>query len=436
MDSKFRIDNLMQNNKEDTVDLKGLAEECAFWMKNIQGTDDEMELHAMMLKNCTAGDENARNYVISKIKYFLAGKGINEESLNDRIARKIYSENYGLSIIDEFDNDKSISEIFVNGTSPVWIEKNGKRIPTNVRFRSNNEVINIIRRAIEFSNQTIQETNPRVHATRHDNTRVYAAIPPIARVPYLRIRNLQSFVPTEENYLKNDTMSEEMLEALSIYVKRRANILVIGAMSSGKTTLLKFLPKFIPDDQTLAVLETTAELFLEELYPEKNIMSLTEDLKIGITMEDLFIDALRSSADRIICAEARGKESNQLVEAMTRGMEGSMSSIHSSGASEAIEDLARMCLLDNRNRNEDALRSTIAKSINIIVSIRKCDDGKRRIMDISEILFDKNTGKYSNSTLFAYDMKKGEFIRKNRISPRLVDKLAYFGAKDEELKIL
>lgn len=428
---KFNIKEFIE--KEDVnLDIERLSEEFLDWMRDNLNKEDHLDLHVKMLKDCTAGDRDAQNYVMYKIMYFLIGKGLDKEDL-EGVADAIYSKNYGLGVLDGLDRDEEVGEIFVNGTGPVWIEKDGRRLKTNIRFKSNDELIKVIRRAIEFSNQSITEIEPRVHANRYDNSRLYAVIPPIASRPYLRIRKFKNFRVDEENYLEIGTISGDMLKALSILVKCRANILIIGPMSSGKTTLLKLLAGYIPEDQVITVLETTPELHLDEMYPEKNIMSIWENKDIGIEMEDLFIDVLRSSADRIICGEARGKEANQLVEGMTRGMEGSIATIHSSGAYESVDDLARMCALANRNIDIGVIKRTIANAVDIVVHMHRCVDGTRKVIDISEIIYDGGRGRYDANKIFEWD---GGFKRVGGISEKLIEKLSYYGIKSEEVKFL
>lgn len=401
------------------------------------GNDDLRRKHTEMLIRCSAGDNSAKEYVKSLIQKYLIDEGYRGEEVLNELTDKIYSKNWGLGHLDKYDND-DIDEIIVHGTK-ILIQKQGHVTKVEEEFASYDETIAVIRRCLEFDkSQDINDKNCIVLTKRIDGSRVTAVIPRVGKMPYLNIRKFESFMPTTENMLKSDTLSEEMVDALKILAKGRANTVVIGEMGSGKTTFMKWLLGYIPDDLIVGTLETTFELHLEKLYPEKHWVQLEE--QHDYSLQDLFAVMLRQNVDIMLVGESRSYEVNELIKAMSRGHSGSIGTAHSIGPSEVIDDFADMILESGKSVDLQALKYRIARAVDIVIKFRKLPDRSRKCAGIYEIVTDANDMKYKAVPLFEFEMDEenphdaGIHIRKNTITDGLKAKLNEYGVRMSEIE--
>lgn len=404
----------------------------------VQSGNEEMRRkHTEMLIRCSAGDRDAKEYVKSLIYKNLIEEGIREEELLKELTDKIYSQNWGLGHLDKYDND-DVDEIMVHGTK-ILIQKKGEVIKVPEEFGSYEETIAIIRRCLEFDkSQDINEKNCVVQTKRIDGSRVTAVIPRVGKMPYLNIRKFDSFMPTTENMIKTQTVTEQMVEVLQLLAKGRANIVVIGEMGSGKTTFMKWLLGFIPENLVVGTLETTFELHLEKLYPNKHWIQLEE--QDDYSLQDLFAVMLRQNVDIMLVGESRSYEVNELIKAMSRGHSGSIGTAHSIGAMEVIDDFADMILESGKNVNLQALKYRIARAIDIVIKFRKLPNRRRVCAGIYEIITDGKNMEYSAIPIFEFEIDEenpqdtGEHVKKNNISEGLKKKLNEYGVRMSEIE--
>lgn len=411
-------------------------------MTEIKGTPEEIEAHNRLLARCAIGDKSAQMSVKAMIKKIIEKDyQLAQPPVSDLLVKKIYENNYGLGAIDDLFNDPTINEIWVNGYEHIWIEKGGIKYRLKDRsFKNDEDVIRVIRLLLQFDKKDITMQMPMQESRMLDGSRLTVLIPPVAKRPYINIRKFEAFDVTTENLLKAGTLTQEMVDWLAKAVRGRSNILIIGETGSGKTSLLKWLVSFVPENLRIGTIETNFELKLDEKYPERNIFSYEEHPELNITMSDLFKKCLRSSPDIIICGEARGAEADELIRAMRRGHPGSISTIHTNSPETAIDDLAEMINEDGRRRDPIQLRYRIASAIDLIIQIRRFDEtGVRRITRITEVVTVSNSYDYYMQDIFRFevdkdDPTKGEFKKVGRISEELKKKLNYFGLPYDEIK--
>ncbi len=321
-------------------------------------------------------------------------KLIAEESLpmtlaeRERLVEEILDEVFGLGPLEALLKDPSVSDIMVNGFDNVYVERGGRVVETNIRFKDAAHVRMIIERIVSNIGRRIDDSSPIVDARLADGSRVCAVIPPLSLIgPVMSIRRFGKKLLTVEDLLRNETFTSGMLDFLSGCVEARLNIIVSGGSGSGKTTMLNTLSRFIPDEQRLVTIEDTAELTLQQSH----IVRLeTRPPNIegagAITQRDLVINALRMRPDRIIIGECRGSEAFDMMQAMNTGHDGSMTTVHANTSRDAFSRLETMVMMASQHVPDYVIRQMLSSAVNIVVQMNRLTDGSRKIMSIAEVL--------------------------------------------------
>lgn len=348
----------------------------------------------------------------------------------DRLILEIIQEAKGYGPLDPLLADPLISDILVNGANNVYVEKNGKLYKTNVTFKDNQHLRNIIERIVSKVGRRIDEKSPMVDARLTDGSRVNAIIPPLAiDGPSLSIRKFKHDAGSMESLLKWNSLTKEMAETLSLAVKARLNIVISGGTGAGKTTLLNSLSSQIPNDERIITIEDSAELALQQ---EHIVRLETRPANIEgtgqIAARDLVINALRMRPDRIIIGECRGAESLDMLQAMNTGHDGSLTTLHANSARDALSRLETMCMYSGIDLPEKNIKSQIASAIDIIIQVSRMQDGTRKVSSVSEITGMEGTV-ISMQEIFAFEQTGFENSKvighhlSTGIRPKFVDKL-------------
>jgi len=328
------------------------------------------------------------------IKQFVEGQLINtfkNVPLNkyekDRLIKEIIQEAKGYGPLDPLLEDSTISDILVNGAKSVFVERNGKLFKTNVTFKDNQHLRNIIERIVSKVGRRIDEKSPMVDARLVDGSRVNAIIPPLAiDGPSLSIRKFKHDMGNLQSLLKWGSLSEEMAETLSMAVKGKLNIIISGGTGAGKTTLLNSLSAQIPNDERIITIEDSAELALQQEHIVRLETRLANIEGTGqIAARDLVINALRMRPDRIIIGECRGAETLDMLQAMNTGHDGSLTTLHSNSARDAISRLETMVMYSGIDLPEKNIKSQISSAVDLIIQASRLQDGSRKIVSVSEI---------------------------------------------------
>jgi pilus assembly protein CpaF len=283
--------------------------------------------------------------------------------------------------------ENDITEILINGPRQVFIERRGQLLKSEATFRDSEHLLLIVQRMIAATGRRLDKYSPMVDARLPDGSRLNAVLnPPALNGPLIAIRRFGVRPLMAEDLLAKESLTAEMLDFLAACVKGRINILVSGGTGSGKTTLLNALSRFIPSSERIVTIEDTAELDLQQPHVAK-LEGQPADLegKGAITMRDLVRNSLRMRPDRIIVGECRGGEAFDMLQAMSTGHEGSMTTIHASNPREAIMRLELIVGLAGLDIPAMALRKLIASSIRLIVQVSRQTGGKRRVTSITEI---------------------------------------------------
>jgi pilus assembly protein CpaF len=283
--------------------------------------------------------------------------------------------------------ENDISEILINGPNQVFVERRGQLYLSDVVFRDHDHLLKVVGRMVSPSGRRLDPTSPMVDTRLSDGSRMNAVLcPPALNGPLVSIRRFGIRPLTIDDMLANHTLTPEMVDFLRACVKGRINIMISGGTGSGKTTLLNSLSRFIPGAERVVTIEDTAELELQQPHVAKLEAQPPDAEGRGeITMRDLVRNSLRMRPDRIIVGECRGGEAFDMLQAMSTGHEGSMTTLHASNAREAITRVELIVGLAGMEIPVGAIRKLIASSINLIVQVSRFASGKRKIVAISEI---------------------------------------------------
>jgi pilus assembly protein CpaF len=309
-----------------------------------------------------------------------------------------------LSVIQPLADDREISEIMVNGKDCVFIERSGRIHDAGVSFESVEELEEVIRRIAAGVHREINELNPILDARLEDGSRVNAVYKNIAlNGPILTIRKFPESRISMEDLLRFGAITEEAAGFIKKMVICGYNIFISGGTSSGKTTFLNVLSNYIPKDERIIVIEDSAELQITEI---KNIVRLecrnaNVQGKGGVTMRQLIKSSLRMRPNRIIVGEVRGEEVLDMIQAMNTGHDGSLSTGHGNSPKGMICRLETM-YLQAADFPIEAIRRQICEAIEIMVHLGRTADGKRRVLEITEVL-DMKAGEIELNPLFCFE---------------------------------
>ena len=353
------------------------------------------EVHRKLLErlNLSNIEELNRDSVVFEIKKIVRGL-LSEQTLplnlheREELVDQVLDEVFGLGPLEPLIKDAEISDILVNTYDQVIVERNGKLEPTDVRFKDDRHLLQVIDRIVSAVGRRIDDSSPMVDARLADGSRVNAIIPPLSiDGPHLSIRKFRRDVLSAEDMLRNTTLTEPMLEFMKGVVSSRLNVLISGGTGSGKTTFLNVLSSFIPTRERVLTIEDSAELQLRQPHVVRletrppNIEGVGE-----VPQRQLVINSLRMRPDRIIVGEVRGAEAVDMLQAMNTGHDGSLTTLHANSPRDAISRLETMISMAGLRLPEKGMRQQIASAIDIIVQVARLADGTRKIVNISEIV--------------------------------------------------
>jgi pilus assembly protein CpaF len=280
-----------------------------------------------------------------------------------------------------------VTEIMVNRFDQIYVERAGKIEHTPVKFLANDQLRGVIERIVAPLGRRIDEKVPMVDARLKDGSRVNAIIPPLAlKGPALTIRKFAKRKLIVPDLIGFGSLTEQMATFLGAAVEARMNIVISGGTGSGKTTLLNVLASFIPESERLVTIEDAAELRLQQPHVVRlETRPANIEGKGEITQRDLVKNALRMRPDRIIVGEVRAGEAFDMLQAMSTGHEGSMSTVHANSCRDALGRLEQMVGMAGLDMSPRTVRTQIASAIDIVVQLDRMSDGKRRVVSLHEI---------------------------------------------------
>src|SRR5918996_856883 len=354
----------------------------------------------------------------------------------DRLVMEVQHEVFGLGPLETLMKDPEIADILVNTHSQVFVERYGKLEKTDVRFRDDAHLMQIIERIVTRVGRRVDESSPMVDARLGDGSRVNAIIPPLALDgPVLSIRRFGSECLTINDLIQFNSVPPQIAEVAAACVKSRLNILVSGGTGAGKTTLLNCLSNYIPENERIVTIEDSAELKLQQ---EHVVRLETRPPNIegqgAVTQRDLVRNALRMRPDRIVVGEVRGGEALDMMQAMNTGHDGSLSTIHANSGRDALSRLETMMLMAGISLPERALREQVASALDVIVQLTRLSDGSRKLVEFTEVTGMEGST-ITTQNIFKFEQRGvengkvvGEFVATG-VMPSLMDRLERYGFK-------
>jgi pilus assembly protein CpaF len=353
-----------------------------------------------------------------------------------RLTQEISDEILGLGPLEPYLRDPEVTEIMVNGTSRIYVERGGRIFPTGATFSSEAHLRRVIDKIVSRVGRRVDESTPLTDARLPDGSRVNAVVPPAAiDGSVLTIRKFATDPYGADDLISFGTMPGPVAQLIAGCVQARLNIVISGGTGSGKTTTLNVLSSFLPDDERIITIEDAAELQLQQQHVvrlesrPRNIEGRGE-----ITTRDLVRNALRMRPDRIVVGEVRDGAALDMLQAMNTGHDGSITTIHANSPRDALSRLETMVLMAGMDLPVRAIREQAASAIDLIIHQQRLKDGTRRITHITEVI-GMESDVITTQDLFLFDFRmgvdaEGRFrgtLRSTGIRPGFFDRFHDFG---------
>ncbi|QDU40291.1 Putative conjugal transfer protein [Maioricimonas rarisocia] len=309
-------------------------------------------------------------------------------SERERLIEEVLDETFGFGPLEILMKEEGVADIMINGPKHVFIEKNGRIQRSEVTFRDNEHLMQILDRIVSKVGRRVDETSPMVDARLPDGSRLNAIIPPLALDgPSITIRRFGARPLSLEDLLNFGAFTPEMVMLLEGAIKARLNIIISGGTGSGKTTLLNTLSSFIPNDQRMITIEDAAELQLQQEHVLRlETRPANIEGKGRVTATDLVKNALRMRPDRIIIGECRGPETLDMLQAMNTGHEGSMTTVHANNPRDAVSRIETMVTMGGTELPLKAIRHQLASAVDLIIQASRLQGGPRKVTYVTEVL--------------------------------------------------
>lgn len=320
-----------------------------------------------------------------------------------------------LDLLQELIDDKSVSEIMVNGADSIFYERNGKIYTWDRHFESREKLEDVIQQIVSRSNRQVNESVPIVDARLSDGSRVNVVLDPVAlNGPILTIRKFPEEAITMEKLIEWESLSQEAADYLKILVQAGYNIFISGATSTGKTTFLNVLADYIPKTERVITIEDSAELQLHDIanLVRMEVRQADAEGVSSVTLRDLIKASLRMRPDRIIVGEVRGPEALDMIQSMNTGHDGSISTGHANSPEDMLSRIETMILMGS-DMPLPAIRKQIASSIDVIIQLGRLRDRSRRVTEITEVLSCDQNG-YVLNKLFQFN-ERDDLLRETSV---------------------
>jgi pilus assembly protein CpaF len=360
------------------------------------------------------------------------------------LAAELVNDMLGLGPLEPLLEDDSIADIMVNGPHRIFLERGGKVVQSDVRFRDTAHLANVCQRIAAAVGRRVDESSPMVDARLKDGSRVNIVFPPLALDgPYLSIRKFGKKTIDFARLIGFGALTPQVAAILQLASRARLNIIISGGTGSGKTTLMNALSRVIDARERVITVEDAAELQLQQPHVVRmETRPASLEGKGEVTQRDLVRNALRMRPDRIIIGEVRSGEAFDMLQAMNTGHDGSMSTVHANTTRDALTRVENMVQMGNMGLPSQAIRTQIVGAVDLIIQVERQRDGGRRVTQVTEVCGMEGDVVTMND-IFQFEMD-GEgpdgrlfgHYKVNRSTPGFIHRLAYFGLDREWMAIL
>ncbi len=367
----------------------------------------EEHLHARILEELDLSRE-VQDEELTEIIYRVLQEAGRREYLplaeKSALGRELFNAFRKLDLLQEFLEDEEITEIMINGTQSIFLEKQGRLFQSDKRFLSREKLEDVIQQIVAGSNRLVNEASPIVDARLADGSRVNVVLAPVAlNGPIVTIRKFPRESITMKQLIDWQSVSQEVAGFLALLVQAGYNIFISGGTGSGKTTFLNALSEFIPKDERIITIEDNAELRILDVPNLVSLEARNANVEGSgeVTIRELIRSALRMRPDRIIVGEVRGAEAIDMLQALNTGHDGSLSTGHANSPMDMLSRLETMVLM-GMDLPLAAIRRQIASGIDIIVHLGRLRDKSRKLLEVSEITAYRE-GEIELSPLYRYE---------------------------------
>jgi pilus assembly protein CpaF len=311
-----------------------------------------------------------------------------DEAERELLVERLMSSTVGLGPLESLMSDPNVDEIMVNGPGSVWVERGGRIERTGVTFGSEDDLMHVIERILSPVGRRVDDASPLADARLPDGSRVNCVIAPLSlEGPVVTIRRFRPRAFSADDLVANGTLTDELREFLELCVRARANLVVSGGTGSGKTTLLNVLSSWIDGGERIITIEDAAELRLQQAHVlrlESRPANLEGEGEV--TIRQLVRNALRMRPDRIVVGEVRGAEALDMLQALNSGHDGSMTTVHSNSAADALRRIETLALMADVGLPHGAVRQQLASALDVVVHLARDRAGRRRAVEVVEVV--------------------------------------------------
>jgi len=380
-------------------------------------------------------EDQLRNFAVGAITDFCTQHKI-ELTFDERgeIIRSLVSAALSLGPLRALMEDKSISEIMINGAKQIYIQKDGRFIKSEITFEDDHQLLHTVQKILagSGSNKRVDESSPYVDFALGDGSRVNVILPPCSLVgPVMTIRKFSEKIKAVDDLLELNMLDKNIATLLIAAMKAKFNVIFCGSTGAGKTTMLNVFSRHIPAHERIITIEDTPELrLLQEHVVKLASKPANIEGKGEITMRELFINSLRMRPDRIIIGEVRGAEMLDLIQSISSGHSGSLAIVHAETIEDCFNRMLTMMLMSGIQLETYEIQKIISKAIDLIVHVELFMDGRRRVTAVSQVHFDEQKKKVILQDVFRFNQtgmsETGEIIGQwdmDKSKPNFMDKL-------------
>jgi pilus assembly protein CpaF len=305
--------------------------------------------------------------------------------------------------------DKTITEIMVNGPNGIYIQRGGRITRSDIKFENSGQLTHTIQKIIAASgsNKRVDESSPYVDFTLKDGSRVNVILPPCSLIgPVMTIRKFTDDIATVDDLLHLKMLDKNIATLLIAAMKAKFNVMFCGSTGAGKTTLLNVFSRHIPEHERIITIEDTPELrFLQEHVVSLVSKAANIEGKGEITMRELFVNSLRMRPDRIIIGEVRGEEMLDLVQSISSGHSGALAIVHAETPQDCFNRMVMMMMMAGIRLSTEEIRKQVARAMDIIVHVELFMDGKRRVTAVTDLDYKEETDKITLHNVIRFEQK-------------------------------